>query len=144
MKFKIYLEPLIELFFSNLDWGHKKLRFLGRIPIFRKKGFDKKHVRNLLDYTSEDINFLTKPLSLIGQIKEEGFSSKLSISPSMLGHIRKYILITPFVSRQTGKGEYYLDLENLKKPDKGYIYSIVIITYQCQRKKGKKKTQSFP
>lgn len=124
MKFKIYLEPLIELFFSNLDLDHKKLRFLGRIPIFRNNGFDKKYSRNLLDYTPKDINFLTKPTSLIYQIKEEGFSSKLSISSSLLEYIRNYILITPFVNRQTGIGRYFLDLENLKKPDEGHIYSI--------------------
>lgn len=124
MKFKIFLEPFIEFFLVKANWTFKKMRFFGRIPFIRNQGFDEHYLNELNNHTIEGFNENLMPVEIVKEIQRHGYSANISLENSLLSHISEYVSKTPFVDRKTGKGEYLLNLENLEKPDIGYLYNI--------------------
>lgn len=124
MKIKTVIEPFYELLFSNLKFSFKIMRFFGRIPFIRKIGFNRDYSDVLESYQPISIQGDVEPFKIISELREFGYSSKISVSNELLNTIDEIISKTPFSDRKSNIGEYYLDLKELKNPSSGYLYSI--------------------
>jgi hypothetical protein len=124
MKFKIILEPFIELLLVKANRAYKKMRFFGRIPFIRNRGFDDSYKNPLKNHKVSSVNEEFESSRLVKEIQKHGYSSKLSLQNDLLEHIFEFIAKTPFVDRKTGQGNFILNPDELKKPSLGYLYSI--------------------
>jgi hypothetical protein len=124
MKFKIFLEPFIEFFLVKVNWTFKKMRFFGRFPYIRNKGFDEHYLNELEHHTIDGFNESLMPVEIVRNIQCHGYSANLSLESSLLNDISEYVSQTAFFDRKTGKGQYQLNLDNLERPGVGYLYNI--------------------
>ena len=124
MSFKNYIEPFKELFFARGNAQYRLMRFFGRIPQCRSRRFSKEHTDHLKNVSLDNIISPLSPTDIILNLRDNGFSSSLKLSKSLLQCLLDVAIESSFVDRKTGLGSYRLTPSDLQKPDDGYIYSV--------------------
>lgn len=124
MNFKVVLEPFSEFILGKSDFSYRKMRFLGRIPFFRNAGFDFSFKDKLKTDPLEDLTTAPLPSEIVEELSIQGFSSTITLSQELLSEIENQVSNTPFVNLKTGKGEFYLNNNNLINPGDAYLYNL--------------------
>jgi hypothetical protein len=125
MRLKVYLEPFIELFLTRADFDFKVMRFLGRIPFFRNKGFDLSYRQNKPEVLFSELVTTIEPDKIVETIDKDGFCAGLRTSEDFFNYLTDVLEKGKFIDRKTGSGKYSFKLSNLQNPDTGYIYSLL-------------------
>lgn len=112
------LEPFMELLSSGIDWRYKRMRFVGRAPLARRRFQSEPSAGNpqlnLLGAATNDI---------LSRLDSDGYSGTFELPRETVQGIRADATDATFVNRRNRSEERRFDLEKLENGGESGIFS---------------------